>query len=517
MASSSIGRKLGWLSVLSSGSAILAASLALLFFQLQEVRSNLLRRLGTITELIAFNTAPAVDFNDPEAARAILGSLKVRPEITGAGIIVKGHLFAVYRGPGGQPRLDGDLPQITNGYRFTDRDLTVFRPIVSEGRPLGTLFIVSSFRDIERTWRRFAAITCAVAIPALMIALLISRLPRRAISRPILNLASLAVAVSDRGEYSVRAPVGQSAAEIEQLVSTFNQMLSEIQRQHREIDGARVMLEKRVAERTWQLELRGAQLEMQGRELAAANKELESFSYSVSHDLRAPLRAIDGFCQALLADQSDRALDSRGKRYLDHVCAGTKRMNVLIDDMLHLARVSRSALERTEIDVTDLADEVARELARRNPDRTVRCLIHAGMRASADAHLLTIVFENLLGNAWKFTGKRAEAEVEVGESANGEEPVFYVRDNGAGFEMANAERLFSPFQRLHTEAEFEGTGIGLATVKRIIVRHGGAIWAEAVEGEGATFYFTLGGTSKVDARTPDLQSAAAGPLDRAMP
>jgi len=177
------------------------------------------------------------------------------------------------------------------------------------------------------------------------------------------------------------------------------------------------------------------------------------------------------------------------------VRAGTLRMSRLIDDMLHLARVSRSTLNRHDVDVTALASEVAEELARRNPDRDVRCVIEPGLRAPADAHLLTIVFDNLLGNAWKFTGNREHALVEVGQTTDGSEPAFFVRDNGAGFDMAYADKLFGPFQRMHDDSEFEGTGIGLATVKRIIVRHGGVVWADAVAGEGATFHFTLGGKS----------------------
>jgi signal transduction histidine kinase len=491
--SSSIGRKLAWLSVLSSGAALLAASLALLFFQLQEVRSGLLRRLETVADLVAFNSASAVDFNDAEAAKAILGSLKTRPEIVAAGIIVKDRFFAVYGGKRAGPPEHDHLLSLTTGYRFTDRDLTVVRPILSQGRLLGTLFIRSSLLEIDQTWRRFAAITGAVAIPALLIAIIISQLRQRVISRPILNLASLATAVSDKKDYSVRAPIVRSAAEIEQLVSTFNQMLTEIQQQHVEIEETHSMLEHRVADRTRELALRTEQLEVQGRQLATTNKELESFSYSVSHDLRAPLRAIDGFSQALLSGYRDRTLDERGVHFLERVRAGTQKMSRLIDDMLQLARVSRSTLERHDIDVTAVAEEVAAELASRNPDRSVRCVIEPGLRAWADSRLLAIVFENLLGNAWKFTGNRDKARIEVGQISDQGQVVFVVRDNGAGFDMAYAEKLFGAFQRLHSESEFEGTGIGLATVKRIITRHGGLVWAEAVEGEGAAFYFTLGG------------------------
>jgi signal transduction histidine kinase len=493
--SPSIGRSLGWLSIFSSGTALLAASLALLFFQLQEVKSSQVLRLESVSDLIAFNLASAVDFNDAEAAKAMLGSLKTRPAVVSAGVVVNGRMFAVYGRKGATVPESGDLRTTSAGHRFDDHELTVYRPISSRGRPLGTLFIHVDLHEYDQTWRRFALITGLVGIPALLIAILISQLPQRVISRPILSLASLAAAVSDRKDYSVRAPIMKSAAEIEQLVGTFNQMLTEIQGQHAQIENARATLEHRVADRTRELESRTEQLEVQGRELAAANRELESFSYSVSHDLRAPLRAIDGFSKALLSDYRTGALDQRGVHFLERVRAGTQRMSQLIDDMLHLSQVTRRPLERSSIDVTAMAREVAAELARRNPDRLVCFEIEPNLRASADSHLLTIAFENLLGNAWKFTGTKEQALVEVGQTSIGGEPAFFVRDNGAGFNEAYAGKLFGAFQRLHHESEFEGTGIGLATVKRIITRHGGLVSAEGVEGAGATFYFTLGGKS----------------------
>jgi signal transduction histidine kinase len=494
-ASASIGRKLGWLSIFSSSTALLAASLALLFFQLQEVKSGQVLRLETVADLIAFNVASAVDFNDAEAAKMMISSLKTRPAVLSAGIIVNGRIFAVYHRKDATAPKVGDLQTAPIGHRFGDHDLTVYRPVSSEGRPLGALFIRVDLQEYDQTLRRFAVVTGLVAIPALLIALLLSKLPQRAISRPILSLASLAAAVSNRKDYSVRVPNMRSAAEIEQLIGTFNQMLTEIQGQHAEIEESRAMLERRVADRTRELESRTGQLEAQGRELAAANRELESFSYSVSHDLRAPLRAIDGFSKALLSDYGGGALDKRGVHFLERVRAGTQKMSQLIDDMLHLAQVTRRPLERRDVDVTAIAHEVAEELARRNPDRIVRCVIEPDLRASADPRLLTVVFENLLGNAWKFTGTKHDAQVEVGQTVIGGEPVFFVRDNGAGFDTTYAGKLFGAFQRLHHESEFEGTGIGLATVKRIITRHGGHVSAEGVEGVGATFYFTLGGKS----------------------
>jgi signal transduction histidine kinase len=224
--------------------------------------------------------------------------------------------------------------------------------------------------------------------------------------------------------------------------------------------------------------------------LESSNQELESFSYSVSHDLRAPLRAIDGFSKALL-EEPDPA---RREHYVARIRAGAQRMSALIDALLDLARVARAPLHRQAVDLTEIARGVAAELQQRQPERAVALEIAEGLRAQGDPQLVTIVLENLLGNAWKFTGKQPHPSVKVGSQADGAGVAFFVADNGAGFDMEQAHHLFAPFQRLHATADFEGTGIGLATVHRIVARHGGRIWAEARTGQGATFHFTLEGT-----------------------
>lgn len=234
-------------------------------------------------------------------------------------------------------------------------------------------------------------------------------------------------------------------------------------------------LEARVAERTAQLE--------------GTARELEAFSYSVSHDLRAPLRAIDGFTQAVLEDAAD-VLPGSSVEHLRRVRRATQRMGGLIDQLLALARAMRAEVRNDPVDLSGLAREVAAELARGEPDREVAFSIADGLTTRGDADLLRTVLVNLLGNAWKFTRRQPHAEVEFGRAGNGGGP-FYVRDNGAGFEIEYADRLFSAFQRLHTPEEFEGSGIGLATVRRIIERHGGRVWAESAPDAGATFYFTL--------------------------
>jgi len=243
-------------------------------------------------------------------------------------------------------------------------------------------------------------------------------------------------------------------------------------------------LERRVAKRTAQLE--------------AANQELESFSYSISHDLRSPLATIEGFGQALLEDYGER-IGAEGRGYVDRMLAAGGRMQQLIEDLLRLAGVTRGELRREEVDLSALAQMVATRVGQATPERALQLTIQPDLLVDADAQLLLVLLENLLGNAWKFTACEASAEVEVGKLADDEqrfhresdEAIYFVRDNGVGFDVAQAKQLFQPFQRFHRSDDFPGTGIGLATVQRIVARHGGRVWAESAPGEGTTIFFTL--------------------------
>jgi PAS domain S-box-containing protein len=249
-----------------------------------------------------------------------------------------------------------------------------------------------------------------------------------------------------------------------------------VEQQAAEIAALNAGLEQRVAERTAELE--------------ASNKELESFCYSVSHDLRAPLRSIDGFSIALLEDYADK-LDEEGQDNLQRIRANSQRMGQLIDDLLNLSRLTRQEMSREPVDLSAMAERLLAELRERDPGRAVTVAVEPGLSADADPRLMQVALGNLLSNAWKFTSRRAGASIQFGANSGNGPTVFYVRDNGAGFDMAYVDKLFGAFQRLHAATEFEGTGIGLATVQRVVRRHGGRVWADAAPDQGATFYFTL--------------------------
>lgn len=236
-------------------------------------------------------------------------------------------------------------------------------------------------------------------------------------------------------------------------------------------------------------------------QLAVANKELETFSYSVSHDLRAPLRSIEGFSRMLLEDYTAK-LDDEGKDSLRRICAATKRMSLLIDNLLNLARVSREVMQREEVNLSALAGMVAERLRQAAPNQSIEFVITPNLTANCDGRLMQVVLENLFGNACKFSRGRPVARIEFGRTMRESKPAFFVRDNGAGFDLGSAQKLFGAFQRFHSTAEFPGTGIGLATVQRIIHRHGGLVWAESQPDHGATFYFTLAPRTPETPKTP---------------
>ena len=481
-----IARKLTRVSLLASGTALLLACCVLMVYDFVDFRASMVNNRRIQARIVGANTVTALVFDDPDTATRTLAALSAAPHVEGAGLYTPdGSLFASYvRDAGGEPLTLPDLETDTDAtYAFEWLRLHVVHPIMLEGERAGLIYIRSDLGEITQRLGRFALLTVAVLLVAAVAGLMVSRVLRESIAKPIVELAEVASRVSSGRDYSLRARTA-GEGEVALLVSTFNDMLAQIQQRDQSLQESYDLLERRVQERT--------------AELNASNKELEAFCYSVSHDLRSPLRSIDGFSLALLEDH-DASLDEDARDHLRRIRAATQRMGMLIDDLLNLSRITRTNLRMEAVDVSAVARMVLTDVAAGQPDRQVDVVVQDGMQASADPRLLRQVFENLIGNAWKFTTRQPAAAIEVGWANRGGAPVFFVRDNGAGFDAAYSDRLFGVFQRLHAMNDYPGTGVGLAIVERIVQRHGGRVWADGAVGSGATFYFTLA-RSQVESR-----------------
>jgi signal transduction histidine kinase len=486
----SISTKLTMMNMLVSGAALVLACLGFLVYDQITFREGLVRTLSAQAQIIGSNSISALLFNDPAAASNTLAALKNSPNIVSAGILTaERRPFAQYTQQGGDEILN--IPELPDdqieAYWFRSTHALLIRKILSDGKLLGFVYIRADLHEMnDRLWR-YALISVVVLLISLIFALVVSSQFRKSVAQPIIGLAETARRISRDKDYRIRVTAGGERDELSVLINSFNEMLREIQQRDNALQKAHNELEQRVSERT--------------RELVSANRELEAFSYSVSHDLRGPLDALNGFSYVLAKNYGDN-LDAGGKQSLQGIRTAAKRMAELIDDLLNLSRVTTSTMNREEIDLSEFARSITEELQHIEPDRKVEFVVPARAQAYADPRLLRIVMDNLLRNAWKYTSRHDRARIEFGREVKNDRIVYFVKDDGSGFSPQSADRLFQPFQRLHSAAEFPGNGIGLATVRRIVQRHGGEVWAEGRVEMGAIFYFTLGSLGNSAGRGP---------------
>jgi signal transduction histidine kinase len=480
----SIPRKLTWMNMLVSGTALLLAGMGLFAYDLYSFRAGTVRDLGIQAQIIGSNSISAVLFDDPHSAENTLSALQAAPHIMFAEIHTPdGHAFAGYRRDRGESPLPTPTIPVgqTEVYRFQNGQVGLVRLIIFHGKPVATVYLRSDLGAMQARERDFALIVATVFLMSLLAAMWMSSSTRRSIAEPIVCLAQTAQIVLNEKNYSVRAPTNGGGNEIAVLISTFNEMLAQIQERDAALGKARDHLEQQVQERTAQFH--------------AANADLEAFSYSVSHDLRAPLRHIAGFSQ-ILSEEYGSKMEPDAQEYLTKIQAAVRNMARLVDDLLKLAKIGRSELVRVNTDLNFLLKNVLADLQPEFEGRQIDWRIGDLSSVECDAGLVKQVFANLISNAVKYSRRREVAVIEIGQIEEDGASVIFVRDNGAGFDERYADKLFLVFQRLHRAEEFEGTGVGLSTVQRIIKKHGGKIWAKSEVDKGATFFFALAAESR---------------------
>ena len=470
--------------------ALIVALVAIIAYDLRAYHRNWTADVSTQAELLGRMSASAIAFDDPAVARENLELLRLRPQVQAAAIYTaSGALFATYARPGIRPKFQR-LPE-SDSMHVDDQGLVLYKRIVSDKEILGTVYLRTDYELLKRIGD-YIGIAVAVTIIAMLVALLMSTHLQRIVTHPVLAIAGIAREVVQQKDYSRRAQK-ISSDEVGVLVDSFNDMLAEIEHRTGELEVSNVELERQVTERSRaEQEILRLNTELEDRvrdrtaQLKAANHELEAFSYSISHDLRAPLRHIDGYARMLHEDAGDQ-LDADMRRYLDSISDAARQMGALIDDLLAFSRLGRKPVERAEVNMHALVARIVDEVGGGD-----RVSLGSLPTAQGDPVLLKQVWVNLLSNALKYSAPRGDAaRIQVSGESDGTVSRYRVRDNGVGFDMRYADKLFGVFQRLHSQEEFEGTGVGLAIVQRIVTRHGGTIGAAAEPGQGATFTFEL--------------------------
>ena len=485
---SSIHRKLLVVVLATAAFALLFTGTIMAVYDMRNFRDSSVTDLAAQADIIGLAATPALEFEDPQAAQAYLEALRGKPTIIGAAIYTaKGTRFATYIAAGHDAIEFPRIPEL-DGHAFGGGELGLFKRIVSDNEILGTVYLKARLDIVGRLLDRLKVLGVVMAM-ALAVAVMIARRMQRKVTHPILEIAGVARNVMEKRDFSSRANK-VTDDEIGTLVDAFNGMLAEIDRvigERKRAEGALQDSESRLLELNAELEQR---VESRTAQLAAANKDLEGFSYSVSHDLRAPIRAIGGF-SSLLAEDHAAELSDEAKRKLAIISGEAVRMGQLIDDLLALSRLGRKAIEPTELDMVAIVRSVYERLNHADPGHAVDFRLGSMPRAHGDRNLFEQVWMNLLSNAIKFSARKEQPVIEVGGITAENEYVYFVRDNGAGFDERYQAKLFGVFQRLHRLDEFPGTGVGLALVHRIVTRHGGRIWADGKPDQGATFHFSL--------------------------
>jgi signal transduction histidine kinase len=453
---------------------LVVTSATFLIYEWYAYRKNTTEKISEIGKIVAANSTAALAFEDSEGAQEILSALKGEPRIIRAALYNnKGELFASYS----KNELRDTFPTRLgkDGYYFMHSRLEGFEPVLQDEKRLGTLYMQS---DQQAMYERFGLLAFVMAIAivlSLALTFILSNIMQRHISKPILALADTARIISDQKDYTVRA-VRTSRDEVGKLTEAFNNMLDEINKQNKALNEFNSDLEQKIKNRTEQLEL--------------ANRELESFSYSISHDLRAPLRGIVGFATILEEDYNNK-LDEEGRRVLSVIKNNTLKMGRLIDDLLTFSRMSRQDIVRDTIDTNKMVRDVIDEHA--TESNHINWIIGDLPELRGDMNAMRQVWVNLVSNAIKYSSTQDQPQIEVSYYADAvdKQSVFFVRDNGVGFDEKYKDKLFNVFQRLHREEDFEGTGIGLAIVRKIVSKHDGKVWATGQLNKGACFYFTI--------------------------